>query len=639
MCSLRIESVPESMPPAPVPLNGVIIPLLQKFRRYWPKTLRTRLLLIVMPLVALPIIATGYVLKGRSTAAILEEKRTHLQGITALLERHLQEQGGFTGLLADYRGRTDDREAQRNHLNARLRAYTNTIAAAFDDVGVGYFSRELNAIITYGPSDQYGHTVGMTIPPEHPGWQVMADDTVMTVSGPQVRGQIMNAMRPLHQDEKVVGYVWANEMLDAIDRQTRAANAAVYTLMLLGLAFSLLFVYLAIEHLTQDIEKIRHGLETLSFDLNHPIPPIQGEIGVIIEAINELARSLLETRSMHNNILDSLVDGVITIDSQHHISYVNPAACALLGYSASEVVGKPYMDLFRPDADFSSLLIDTLQTGREHRTVELHYPLAEGALNIIASSSRLYDGQGQQLGAVTVLRDISENRALQNQVARASQLATIGEMSASIAHELRTPLTSIRGFVQYLQDSKDPAEWKEFGDIILREVDSLNKIATGLLDLARPQPLQTAPCSLNHLLEESLLLATKPRGKQITFRQQLAPDLPMLELDRGQIKQVILNLLMNAIQAIEQQGEITLTTRREAGEVILDIADTGCGIPAKDLERIFAPFFSSKPSGTGLGLPVARRIVESHYGKLELASQPEQGTVASLRLPISDSPS
>ena len=613
--------------------------MLHFFRRPWPKTLRTRLLLIIMPLVGLPIIATGYVVKGRGNEAILEEKRTHLQGITALLEQHLQEQGGFSGLLADYQGRTDDKAARLAHLNARLKTYTNTIATAFQEVGVGYFSQELNAIVTYGPSEQYGHTVGMTIPPEHPGWRVMDDDMAMTVSGRQVRGQIMNAMRPLHQGEAVVGYVWANEMLDAIEQQTRTANATVYALTFLGLTLSLLFVYLAIAHLTRDIEKIRHGLETLSFDLNHPIPPIEGEIGVIIEAINNLARSLLETRSMHNNILDSLVDGVITIDSQHNISYVNPAACTLLGYSASEVTGKPYMDLFRPDANFSSLLIDTLQTGRQHRTVELHYPLAEGALNIIASSSRLYDGQGQQLGAVTVLRDISENRALQNQVARASQLATIGEMSASIAHELRTPLTSIRGFVQYLQDSKDPAEWKEFGDIILREVDSLNKIATGLLDLARPQPLQTAPTDLHPLLEESLLLATKPRGKQITFRQQLAPDLPLLELDRGQIKQVILNLLMNAIQAIEQQGEITITTRREASEVILEIADTGCGIPAKDLERIFAPFFSSKPSGTGLGLPVARRIVESHHGRLELSSLPDQGTVACLRLPISDSPS
>jgi signal transduction histidine kinase len=110
--------------------------------------------------------------------------------------------------------------------------------------------------------------------------------------------------------------------------------------------------------------------------------------------------------------------------------------------------------------------------------------------------------------------------------------------------------------------------------------------------------------------------------------------LPLLELDKGQIKQVVLNLLINAIQAIDSQGEINIGTSLETGGVLLTISDSGCGIPPADLARIFDPFFSSKPSGTGLGLPVAQRIVERHHGQLDLSSQPGQGTVAHLRLPI-----
>lgn len=609
--------------------------MLHLLRRYWPKNLRTRLMLLIMPLVALPIIATGYVIKERGKEAILEEKRGHLQGITVLLERHLLEKGGFSGLLASYSGAPNDDKARLAYLTSQLNPYTNSIAAAFEDVGVGYFSREFDAIVTYGPSDQYGRTVGMTIPPEHPGWRIMDKDRPMTVSGRQVRGLIMNAMRPIHQGGQVVGYVWANETLDAIDAQAAAINMAVYTLTLCGLLLSLLAVYLAIQRLTRDVAKIRDGLDGLRFDLSKPISPIAGEVGVIIDAINDLARSLLETRSMHHNILDSLADGIITIDAQHCISYVNPAACTLLGYRAEEVVGKPYLTLFRPEAKFSSLLIDTLESGLEHRAVELQFPLAQRTLTILSSTSRLYDGRGEQLGAVGVIRDISENRALQGQVARASQLAAIGEMSASIAHELRTPLTSIRGFVQYLQSSQDPAEWNEYGDIIIREVDALNRIATGLLDLARPQSINPLPTDLNRLVEESLLLVAKPSGKQITFRVQLAPDLPLLDIDKGQIKQVVLNLLINAIQAIDSQGEINIATHLEVGNVLLTIRDSGCGIPPADLERIFDPFFSSKPSGTGLGLPVAQRIVERHHGQLDLSSQPGQGTIAKLRLPIS----
>ena len=610
--------------------------LLNYLQRFWPKTLRTRLMLIIMPLVALPIIATGYVLKERGKEAILEEKRNHLQGITLLLERHLHERGGFDSLLASYPGAPNDKKSKLDYLTRQLNDYTNAIAAAFADVGVGYFSREFDAIITYGPSDQLGYAVGMTIPPEHPGWHVMDNDVPMTVSGRQVRGLIMNAMRPIHQGEQVIGYVWANEMLDTIAAQARTINAAVYTLTLLGLVLSMLAVFLAIERLTRDVEKIRHGLDDLRFDLSKPIPPIAGEIGVIIDSINDLARSLLETRSMHNNILDSLADGIITIDAQHCISYVNPAACSLLGYRADEVIGKPYLTLFRPEANFSSLLIDTLQSGHEHRAIELQFPLAQRTLTILSSTSRLYDGQGEQLGAVGVIRDISENRALQGQVARASQLAAIGEMSASIAHELRTPLTSIRGFVQYLQGSNDPAEWKEYGDIIIREVDGLNRIATGLLDLARPQPLKPLPTDLNRLIEESLLLIAKPSGKEISFNCALAPNLPLLELDKGQIKQVVLNLLINAVQAIDNAGEINISTSLEAGSVLLSVRDSGCGIAPADLERIFDPFFSSKPSGTGLGLPVARRIVERHHGQLDISSDFEQGSIAHLRLPIAE---
>lgn len=608
--------------------------MLKKLRRYWPKTLRTRLMLIIMPLVALPIIATGYVIKERGKEAILEEKRKHLQGITILLERHLHEQGGFRGLLAGYSGAPNDKKASLDYLTRRLSSYTNDIAAAFEGVGVGYFSRELDAIVTYGPSDQLGYTVGMTIPPEHPGWGVMDEDGPKTVSGHQVRGLIMNAMRPIDQGDQVVGYVWANEMLDTIEAQAAAINTAVYTLTLCGLLLSMIAVYLAIERLTRDVEMIRIGLDGLRFDLSKSIPPIPGEVGAIIDSINDLARSLLETRSMHNNILDSLADGIITIDVQHCISYVNPAACSLLGYRAEEVIGTPYLTLFRPEANFFSLLIDTLESGREHRTIELQFPLAQRTLTILSSTSRLYDGRGEQLGAVGVIRDISENRALQGQVARASQLAAIGEMSASIAHELRTPLTSIRGFVQYLQGSNDPSEWKEYGDIIIREVDNLNRIATGLLDLARPQPLNPLPTDLNRLIEESLFLTAKPSGKQITFNSKLAPNLPLLELDKGQIKQVVLNLLINAIQAIDSQGEISIRTVLEENSALLTISDTGCGIPPADFERIFDPFFSSKPSGTGLGLPVAQRIVERHHGQLDLSSRPGQGTVAHLRLPI-----
>ena len=603
-------------------------------RPFLPPTLRTQLMLVLLPVVGLPIVATGYVLRLRGLEAIVAEKRVHLQGVDALLAQHLQDQGGYRGLLATCPAPADDRDGQIRFLNARLREYTDQVARAFPGIGVGYFNLGLNAMITYGPSGQYDKTVGMTIPREHPGWKVMASGLPMTVSGGQVRGDIMNAMLPIHEGGRVVGYIWANEMLDAIDRQASAMRGAVRTMTILGFALSLAVVFFVIRQLTSNMEKVKQGLLGLGFDLKQTIPPIRGEIGEIAEAINKLARVLLETQSMHRNILDSLSDCVVTVDSGNRISYINPAGCDLFRCQAGEVVGQPYLRLFLDDPSFSNLLLDTLERGREYRGVEFDFLLPHQTPHILASSSPLFDGRGHSLGVVVIIRDISETRSLRQQVARADRLAAVGEVASGIAHELRTPLTSIRGFVQFLQGSTDPREWREYGDIIIREVDGMNRIISELLSLVRRHPLNLEAASLNQLVEETLFLARDSAGKgRITFVTELAA-LPLAEVDRGQIKQVLLNVLVNASQAITGPGTVTITTARHgAGEVSVRVRDTGCGIPAEVRERIFDPFFSTKPTGTGLGMAVARRIIEDHKGRIIVASAEGEGTSITLILP------
>ena len=606
--------------------------MLRFLRRFWPSTLRMQLMLILLPVVGLPIIATGYALKLRGHEAIVGEKKVQLQGMTVLLAQHLRDSGGYQGLLADYAG-GGDREAQVAFLNRRLRGYTDQVAAAFPEVGVGYFHLGLNAIVTYGPSAHYDNTVGMTIPPEHPGWKVMGSGEPMTVSGGQVRGNIMNAMLPISEGGRVVGYIWANEFVDAIDQQASAMRLAVHTMTLVGVVLALAVVVFVISQLTSSMAKVKQGLLGLAVDLRQQIPPIKGEIGEIVDAINILARDLLETRSMHHNILDSLSDAVITVDSANQVSYINPAGCELFQCQSGDVVGQPYLALFRPDAHFSSMLVDTLRSGREHRDVELDYPLPHQTFHVMASSSLLFDGRGHQLGVVAVVRDISETFSLREQVARADRLAAVGEVAAGIAHELRTPLTSIRGFVQYLQGSTDPAEWQEYGDIIIREVDGLNRIVSELLDLVRPHPLRPTRCEFNQLVDETLLLARDSAGR-IAFVVELSDALPQVEVDRGQIKQVLLNIIVNAIQSITDQGRIHIVSEQlDSGEVSVCVSDNGCGIPAAVRERLYDPFFSTKPSGTGLGMTIARRIVEDHHGRIEIDSVEGQGSSVTLILP------
>ena len=609
--------------------------VLRFFFRFWPSSLRLQLMIVLLPVVGLPIIATGYMLKLRGHEAIVEEKQVHLAGVGDLLAAHLAAQGGYAGLLAGYVGAPDDRAAQLAFLDERLRPYTDEVARAFPEVGVGFFHRGMQAIVTYGPSAQYGDTVGMTIPPEHPGWQVMATRTPMTVSGGLVRGNIMNVMRPIVENGEVVGYIWANELLDAIDRQAGTMRLAVYSMTLLGFALSLGVVYFVITQLTRGVASIKDGLNALRFDLRASIPPVRGEIGEIGEAINDLAQDLLKARSMHQNILDSLADAVITVDAEHRVTYINPAGCALFGCEAAAVVGQPYAALFRPDANFCSLVVDTLETGHEHRGVELDYPLPQRTPHVQVSTSQLFDGRGRQLGAVAVVRDISETHSLRLQVIRADRLAAVGEVAAGIAHELRTPLTSIRGFVQYLQGSTDPKEWREYGDIIVREVDGLNRIVSELLDLVRSRPLHAAPADLNQMVRDILLLARDcARAGRVEFVVELAEGLPQIEVDAGEFKQVLLNVVVNAIQSLAGgEGTVCIVSAAHPAGVALSVADNGCGMSAAVRERIFEPFFSTKPAGTGLGMAIARRIIERHKGSIDIESEEGLGTTVTLILP------
>lgn len=231
--------------------------MLHFLHRIWPANFRMQLMLILLPIVGLPIIATGYVLKLRGHETFIEEKREHLQGINSLLARHLEAQGGYRGLMAGFPGETADNQGKILFLNRHLRTYCDEVAKAFPGVGVGYFHLGLNAIITYGPSEQYEKTVGMTIPEGHPGWKVMASGTPTTFSGGQVRGNIMNAMLPIKEAGQVVGYIWANEFLDAIDQQAAAMRFAVHLITLVGLGLSLAVLSFVITQLTNNMEKIR----------------------------------------------------------------------------------------------------------------------------------------------------------------------------------------------------------------------------------------------------------------------------------------------------------------------------------------------------------------------------------------------
>jgi two-component system sensor histidine kinase AtoS len=598
-----------------------------------PKTLRARLLLTLLLVVTIPIVATGYVLKLKGRDALIEEKQTKLFGLTKMLDAYLAD--GFDSLLDEYPGSPDDHAGKIRFLNARLRGYTDVVAAANPGVGVGYYSRELNAIITYGPSREYDDKVGISIPATHPGWKVMKNGEPLVESGPLVRGHIMNAMWPIARGGRVAGYIWANEFTEDIEHQARSMDNAIVAVTSLGLILSLALSILTTGRLTRDVDTIKNGMTRMQQDLREPIRPLHGEMGEIVSAMNDMAKALLDARSLNENILWSIADGIVTVDVNGIVTSINPAAQQILGVERAELLGRPYAMLFHAEANFSSLLLDTLESGKDHVGVFIDVPLKDRTLHVSSSTSLLRDGRGQVIGAVAVIKDISETKQLQRQVIRADRLAALGELVAGIAHDIRNPLTSIRGFIQFLQKSDDPQDWHEYGPLIIREVDGLNRIIGELLEFAKPYPPRYGSVQINDLIQEMLLLIKKRADTQsISIELRLDPTLPYIEADGEQLKQVLLNLIINACQAIPGKGVLIISTSMESPDrLTVHVIDDGAGIPEEHIEKIFDPFFSTKPAGTGLGLAVVQRIINNHHGTIEITSEPGKGTDVKISLP------
>jgi two-component system sensor histidine kinase HydH len=285
---------------------------------------------------------------------------------------------------------------------------------------------------------------------------------------------------------------------------------------------------------------------------------------------------------------------------------------------------------------------ETLAGCRSILDQEIIYNRPSGEMIPLSLSvSPISTGEEECGGAVIVLRDLSEIKRLEAKVRRSEKLAAIGALAAGVAHEIRNPLSSIKGFAQFLRHSlKDRPEEREYADIMVREVDRINRVVTDLLTYARPISIDRAPVNLPQLVRHTLRLVTADaQALNIIITADLAEDMEAVWLDGNQITQALLNLLLNALQAVSPGGVIALGAekRDEGNRVRLWVEDNGTGISPEAQEKIFDPFFTTRDKGTGLGLAIVQKIVENHQGEIRIHSPvpgKKGGTLISLTIPL-----
>lgn len=355
-----------------------------------------------------------------------------------------------------------------------------------------------------------------------------------------------------------------------------------------------------------------------------------------------LVGQVLQMKQYNDNILISLTSGLVAINPEGKVTTLNPAGIDILKIPAPEIIGQP-LSAFARLAPLAGLLSEVHSTGAERRNVEIELELEEKKQILGVSVSPILEEGDQIIGALGIFADLTPIKILEQQVRRSDRLAVVGQLAAGAAHEIRNPLSAIRGTIQLLnrklQKIPDSEPLLSKTKSIVEEVDRINRIVGEMMNMSKEGTLQLTRLPINKILMDVGYIVEgnfKEAGVGMEFA--LDETLPEVSVDPNEMKQVFLNLYQNALQAMKSNGKLLVSSLRWTDEfggewVQARVADSGCGIEAKHLEKIFAPFFTTKNDGTGLGLSIVHRIVEEHKGRITVESTVGVGTTFIVTLP------
>jgi PAS domain S-box-containing protein len=393
-------------------------------------------------------------------------------------------------------------------------------------------------------------------------------------------------------------------------------------------------------------------LGQLALAFNHMTAELRHQRGALETAHAELRRrfeEVAELKGYTDNILASVTSGIVTLDLEGRLATMNPAGEMLTGLFAVEVAGRYCAEVFAHSPEIGEILMETLGARSGIANVSLSLRRRNGStLPIEMGTAPLRGLEGKDLGVVGVFRDVTVLRELEEQLRRSDRLAALGTLAAGLAHEIKNPLTSLRTFTGFMPRKFDDQRFRErFQRVVPRELERINAIVERLLELARPARLDFQPARLPELLDRALEpYVDQLEARDIEVRREYARDCPSVQADLDSLSQAFVNLVANAIEAMEGSGRLTLrvgwyhggdplgAVRGTARRVKVEIEDTGTGIAHADADKIFNPFFTTKPSGTGLGLALTHKIVEDHQGRITFRSTRGAGTVFRVVLPV-----
>lgn len=373
-----------------------------------------------------------------------------------------------------------------------------------------------------------------------------------------------------------------------------------------------------------------------------------GQLAVAIDNA-QLFTEVENARIYNETLLENLTTGVIAAGADERVTVFNNEAGQITGLKPREIIDH---SLDRLPAGLREILCETLHSGKRQENGELVLPLGDHNAVVRASSSIFHGQQGEMLGALVVLTDITALKRLELQIRRSDRLASLGTLSAGMAHEIKNPLVSIKTFAQLLPERYQDSDFRDtFSNLIGHEIDRIDSLVNQLLRFARPAKPVLKPMHVHEVLEKSLqLVGHRLYQKEIKLTRSWQADVDTIRADADQLEQVFLNFFLNAMDAMKHGGVLSVGTEIHAAtewvaaisgtngdshEVLrITVRDDGEGIRKEDIPHVFDPFFTTKDYGTGLGLSVVHGIVQEHGGQIEVESELRKGTSFHILLPL-----
>ena len=384
-----------------------------------------------------------------------------------------------------------------------------------------------------------------------------------------------------------------------------------------------------------------------------------GRIGP--EEVQNYFLRLAQEKGFLETVFNAIQEGIIVTDFKGRITYLNEAASGLFGLEGGDVIGKRLDERIR-GLDWESL---TKSGGPVSHDMEIFYPqnrfinfyivplmiepreavaVATPLRGVSEETGRRPVATGAaEVGHVMILRDITASRRTAQQAIESERFNALTLLAAGVAHEIGNPLNSLHIHLQLMERSVQnlgdgaKAELQQSIDVARSEVNRLDSIVTQFLRAIRPSRPQLRPENINAIVEEAVrFFMPEIQDRDIVVEQELRSDLPLLQLDRDQMKQAFYNVIKNSLEAMKRRGTLRIRTDRDDTHVLITFVDSGGGMSAENLSRVFEPYFTTKPSGTGLGLLIVRRIVREHGGELSIESGQDKGLTLMIRLPYID---